>query len=166
MADESSRQKPGGNTKHLTLGQIGAGVGAAAGAVGYLVVLEVRATRPGGEATHVDYFLAGIIGAVCAMVGLAVGTLIGKRRSAGPADKSSDAAASGEGASVLARFFAVLSVLCIPVLGFGLVSGTTGLILNRKSRGWPWLLSAIGTALSAIITIIVIVVVVNVRSKK
>jgi hypothetical protein len=97
------------------------------------------------------------------LVGVGIGALIGKFRSASPSEKSVQMPADGVRALVLGRVFAIASLVCVPVLGFGLLFGIAGLVLNRRARGWPWVLSLVGLILSAIVTVVVIVVIANVK---
>jgi hypothetical protein len=160
--NDRSNQKPAADPRHLTPTQIGGGIGAAAAVLAYFVIRDAASRPPGQGDGSPNFLLAGLLGGVGGVLGVCIGALIGKFRSTSPS-KAPAHVADGVRPSVLGRVFAVASLVCVPVLGFGLLFGITGLILNRRSRGWPWVLSLVGSILSAIVTVVVIIVIANVK---
>jgi hypothetical protein len=164
MPQEQDRgdQQPPAGPRHLTPTQVGGGIGAAAAILIYFVIRDSAGRAGQGDGSY-NFLLAGFLGGAGGVVGVCIGALIGKLSSARPAEKSAQMPADGASASVLGRVFAVASLVCVPVLGFGLVFGITGLILNRRARGWPWVLSLVCSILSAIMTVVVVIVIANVK---
>jgi len=160
--EKRSEHNPPAGKGHLTATQIGGGIGAAAAVLVYFVIRDLSA-KPGQAEGSYNFLLAGLLGGAGAVLGLAIGACVGRLRSTIPGDKTAPLPADAPRASVLGKVFAVLSLVCVPVLGFGLLFGISGLVLTRKPRGWPWVLSMVGTVLSAVVTVVVIVVIANIK---
>jgi hypothetical protein len=103
-------------------------------------------------------FLLGVVViGPAAIVGGGVAVLINRWKPAPP--PSADASR----ASSLGRSLAILGLLASPVIGIGLLLAVTATLLNRKTRGWPGILSFVALAVSLVATGIVAFVLIVVR---
>jgi hypothetical protein len=153
--DESVERPPPKSTKELPPFTTGAGFGAG---LGVIVLFVLRDAAPNNVLSALPpYLRAAVVIGPAVFFGGFVAVLLDRWRATRPTS------AEASPGSSLGRSFAVLSLLASPLIGIGLLLAVTATLMNRKTRGWPRILSVVALALSLVVTGIVAFVLIVVR---